>query len=46
MDFQFPLQEFRKINSGIESKEAEAVDKVESLNKEEFFKDKNFEIVR
>ena len=44
MDFQFPLQEFRYW--GKESKEAEAVDKVESLNKEEFFKDKNFEIVR
>jgi len=39
------LQEFKKANSGSEEV-GEVADKLKSPNKEEFFKDKNFEIVR
>jgi len=42
--FQFSLQEFKKANSGTEV--VGEVDKRKSPSKKEFFKDKNFEIVR
>ena len=47
--FRLWFQEFRKTNSGIqgkESKEAGDEDKLESLRKEKFFKDKKFKIVK